>query len=345
MDIVLVGISHKTAPLDVREKFSFSDTSLDANYRALKNYHELSEALILSTCNRVELYGAGPDVAAVAGRLRAFLCASHGIAAGYMERYVYTKTGPEALEHLYRVTSGLDSMVIGEQQIMGQIKKAYSQACSNRSIGPYFHRAVQDALRIGKKTRSLTAISRGVTSIPGAVVEMVKREARIEDKKIFVIGAGKMGGMTVAKLAELAISEITVTNRDITRAEGLKIKRNVRIADIHTIGQEVERADIVIAATAAPAYLLDRAIVENTLRARPRGLLLIDLGVPRNIDEAVRTVEGVRLYNIDDLAPIIRETIRNRNLEAWKAQEIIQDEIAIAGAKAGDLTEGELCGR
>lgn len=328
MSIVVIGISHKTAPLEVREKFSLSAAGRPMQYNALKSYPEISEAFILSTCNRVELYGVGRDALHAAGSLKQFLRDEHEMQIGFAESYFYVKEDDEALAHLLRVAGGLDSMVIGEQQIVGQIKKAYEEARAAGFIGSRLHKAIQDALRVGKKVRSLTGISRGVTSIPGAVVELIKKEDGLEDKKALVIGAGKVGCMTVAKLADLPLREITVTNRDMTRAEELKKKRNVRVADIRALSGEIASSDIVIAATAAPGYLLDRDVVGAALKARRTKLLLVDLGVPRNIDEAVRNMKKAELYNIDDLAPIIEETIRNRRLEAEKAEEIIQSEMA-----------------
>ncbi|MBF0486444.1 MAG: glutamyl-tRNA reductase, partial [Candidatus Omnitrophica bacterium] len=234
---------------------------------------------------------------------------------------------------LFRVASGLDSMVIGEPQIMGQIRKAYDEACANGAIGPCLHRAIQDSLQVGKKVRSITGISRGVTSISGVVVELVKKEPGLATKKVLVIGAGKMGALTVEKLADLPIGGITVINRDTTRAAELQKLCNVRVSDIHKLGEEVRAADIVIAATASTQYLLDRAMVEQALGHGRKELVLVDLGVPRNIDETARVLDGVRLFNIDDLTPIVKETLRNRAIEAEKAEAIIESKLEMMGVK------------
>lgn len=329
MNLVIIGINHKKAPLEVREKFSFSLESLKEQYLCLKGCAEVDEAFILSTCNRVELYGVGPDPSALAFRLQEFLCRTHGMPPQYFENYFYRKSGLDAFAHLFNVAAGLDSMVIGEPQIMGQIRKAYDAAASAGTVGPYLHKALQDALRIGKKVRSLTSISRGVTSVSGVAVELVKQEPDLKDKNVLVIGAGKVGVMTVEKLAVLPVRQITVTNRGMARAQELNKNRSVRVIPIRRLKQELANADIVIAATAAPGYILDRGLIKEALKTGKNKLLLIDLGVPRNIDEKARTLENVRLYNIDDLAPVIQETIRNRTLEAEKARGMILTELEL----------------
>ncbi|MBF0484862.1 MAG: glutamyl-tRNA reductase [Candidatus Omnitrophica bacterium] len=329
MQLVLIGTSHKKAPLAMREKFSFCGEKLEQYYAQFKAYPEVSEVFLLSTCNRVELYAVGPDPLIVAERLKAFLNEVHGIHSAAWDEHFYTRIDKEALAHLLRVASGLDSMVIGESEIIGQIRKAYDLACAAGAIGTYLHKAIQDCLQIGKKVRSLTGISRGVTSLSGVVVELVKKQSGLKDKKVLVIGAGKIGAMTVVKLADLPIGEIIVINRDMARAAELENISNVRVADIQTLQNEILYADIVIAATAAAEYLLDRALIEQLFLTRKNNLLLVDLGVPRNIEETTRNIPGVCLYNIDDLAPIVDETIRNRTLEAEKAEEIIQSKLAL----------------
>ncbi|MBF0521963.1 MAG: glutamyl-tRNA reductase [Candidatus Omnitrophica bacterium] len=337
MTIVVLGINHKKAPLEVRERFSFRDSELESHYQSLVNTPEIKEAFILSTCNRVEIYGVGENAFEVIKRLTEFLSGLQDMPADFLENYFYQKTDTAALEHLFRVASGLDSMVIGEQQIMGQIKKAYEQASAFGVVGPYLHRTIQDALRVGKKARNLTGISRGVTSISGVVVELVKNELNIQDKKVLVIGAGKVGAMTVSKLSELAIREIALTNRDIAKAEELIKKENVKIVEFVNLPTEMLTADIVIAATSAP-HLIGEEMVKGFLKGRQKGILFIDLGVPRNVEETVRGIDGVRLYNIDDLAPVIDRTMLNREIEAVKAEKIIQRELALVVQKAAHET-------
>ena len=341
MKIVVIGINHKKAGLNIREKLCFNNDNLPEYYSGLKNYSEIRESFILSTCNRVELYGVGEDAKVIAERLSSFLCQVHELPLDFLKKYSYVKIDLDAIENLLRVASGLDSMVIGESQIMGQIKKAYTFACSAGAIGPYLHKAIQDALRIGKKVRSLTNISRGVTSISGVALELIKKETDLENKKVLVIGAGKIGTLTVSKLCGLDLCEVTVINRDKKAAEELKKKCNARVADISTLPQEILHADIIIAATQAP-HIINRDMIKALFHARQRRVLLIDLGVPRNIDETARDIPMVELYNIDDLAPFIEETIRNRSIEALKAKEIINKEIAMLREDAIDHTVSEI---
>lgn len=328
MRIVVIGINHKKAPLEIREKLCFRDDELDEHYGALKKHPEIRESFILSTCNRVEVYAAGEEVVKTADRLKCFLCQAHELPQGFLESYSYLKTDKEAIAHLYRVAGGLDSMVLGEPQILGQIRKAYDRARAAGVIGSCLNKAMQDALRVGKKVRRLTGISRGVTSISGVVVEMIRKEPGLEAKKALVIGAGKIGGMTVKKLAALGLLRVTVVNRDRAAAEGLEKIPNVRAADIRSLPRELLSADIVIAATAAP-HMVNREMIEALLSGRRDELILVDLGVPRNIDETARGLKGARLFNIDDLSPVIERTIRDRGLESKKAEEIIRDEVAM----------------
>lgn len=328
MKIVVIGINHKKAGLKIREKLCFNHDGLPEYYNGLKHYSDIRESFILSTCNRVELYGVGEDAKVVTERLSSFLCQVHELPLDFLKQYAYVKIGLEATANLLRVASGLDSMVIGESQIIGQIKNAYAAACSAGVIGPYLHKALQDALRVGKKVRSLTNISRGVTSVSGVALELIKKEIDLENKKVLVIGAGKVGVLTVSKLCGLDLCEVVVINRDRKAAEELKKKSPVRVADMSTLPQEILNADIIIAATQAP-HIINCEMIQALFRLRQRGVLLIDLGVPRNIDETVRNIPMVKLYNIDDLAPLIAETMRYRNLEALKAEEIIDKEMVM----------------
>lgn len=345
MSIVVVGINHTKAGLGVRERFSLNPDALVGQYLELTCRPQLEEVFILSTCNRVEFYAVGSDAEQVAGELKDFLCASHALQPAFLERYFYCRRDAAAITHLYRVASGLDSMIIGEAQIIGQIKKAYERAVAAGAVGPQLHKTLQDALRVSKKVRHSTAISRGVTSISGVVVELIKQEPGIEQKKVLVIGAGKVGAMTVAKLADITLREITVINRDKAAAEALRRKPNVRVADIRMLPHEVFSADIVIAATAAP-HLINREMIEALLSTRQAELLLVDLGVPRNIEETVRSLSGARLYNIDDLSSVIDQTIRARSYEAAKAEEIIAHEVATANsAAAANSVNACVCAR
>ncbi len=339
----MIGLSHRTAPLSVREKVSFSDTNIEDSYALLEAYPYIKESFILSTCNRVELYGAGYDGKMIASGLEDFLYGTHEMIPGSLETCLYRKMDAEAVYHLSRVASGLDSMIIGESQILGQIKRSYDKARLAGSVGGCLHKLLQDALRAGRKVRSLTDISKGVTSIPAAALELIKREGDIGAKSVVVIGAGKIGGMAVARLAKSGIREAVVVNRDRSRAEriikeSIAQKGNVRAESLDALKREISMADIVITATASVDYVITRKMLEEILRQRRKGLLLIDLGVPRNIEDSVRRIEGVRLYNIDDLKPIVEEAICNRMAEAEKAEEIIKERVC--EKSSGELIQG-----
>lgn len=322
MNIVTIGLSHKTAPLRIREKIDFSDVNAENSYILLKAYPDIKEAFILSTCNRVELYGVGYDEKKVKEALKDFLYKSHEIMNHDLEEYLYEKTGPEAIRHLARVAAGLDSMIIGESQILGQIKRSYERANEAGFIGMRLHRLLQDAIRIGKKVRTLTDISKGVTSLPGAAIELIKKQKHIAGEKVLVIGAGKIGRMTVSRLSSCGIKEVVVINRENTKLEDIKKTHNVRAENFDALRRELSRADIVITATSAVKYIITHDMVRDIFKKKSE-ILLIDLGVPRNIEDSVKDIKGVRLYNVDDLGCIIDDTILTRELEAGKAEALI----------------------
>ena len=335
MNIVVIGLNHKTAPLEVRERVSFACDRMEVHYGQLSSYADISECLILSTCNRVELYGIGCDADGVEAALKDMLHRTHNVRPGAMDGHLYAKSGLDAVCHLFRVAAGLDSMVIGESQIVQQIRKAYDAAASFGAAGTYIKAMAADSLQAGAKARSLTGVSRGVTSIPGAAVKLIKDEADVDKKRIVVVGAGKIGRMTIMKLADIPAKEIVVMNRDKSRAQELGDRHNVTVKDFSALEAELLNADIVVAATASNRYLIDRAMIEKAVSPDGREMILIDLGVPRNIDESARRIRGVRLYNIDDLRPIVEEVIRNRTYEAAKAEKIIRAEAGARYAEYG----------
>jgi glutamyl-tRNA reductase len=327
MGIIAIGLNHSSAPIHIRERLSFTDANIDSSYELLGTYSHISESFILSTCNRVEIYAVGYDRQRIADDLLDFLFRTHEVTCGSLKPCLYKKTDEEALHHLFRVACGLDSMIIGENQILGQIKRAYEKAILSDAVGVYLHGLLQDALNIGRRVRRLTNISKGVTSFSGAALELIKRHENNCYKKILVIGAGKVGSMTVGKLAGFSLRELVVINRDQTKAESLKGSQNIKIASLSALKKELFNADIVIAATSSVSYLITKEMVRQALGKRGQRLLLIDLGLPRNIEESVKDIQGVKLYNVDDLRPIIEETMNNRTAEAKKAEEIIRKQL------------------
>lgn len=328
MKLVLLGVSHKTAPLEIREGMSFSESSLRKAYGMLCAQDAIDEAYILSTCNRVELYAVGGCREKTERALREFLDRVHVRVTMNLESHLYRKTGRDAAMHLCQVAAGLDSMVPGENQIMGQIKRAYELASQFGAVGPKIHQLLQDALRLGKKVRTETAIARGVTSLPGAVLEMMKRKCEIRGKSVLVIGAGKIGALTVEKLARMEVREVVVVNRDKAKAECLKTKDKVRVGNYECLSEALAGADIVIAATTAETYVITREEVERIVRETAKEMLFFDLGVPRNIEESVKDVAGVRLFNVDHLGLVIENAVRSRSEEIEKAQKIIRESFA-----------------
>lgn len=325
MKIIVVGISHKTAPLGIREQLSFSDIDLGNSFSMLANFSCLKEYFILSTCNRVELYAVGEDEKEVIDAIKDFLYGSHEMKKGSLEGHLYSYIDEAAIKHLHKVSAGLDSFIIGENQILGQLKRSYEQANEFKAIGPFLHKIIQESIRIGKLVRTETEISKGVTSLSGAAIELIKNESGLNEKTVLVVGAGKIGSMTVTKLCQSEVKNIILINRDISKAECFKDNEKVRISSFDHLEREVSAADIVITATASMSQIIPGSMIKDTHIKKNRNVLLIDLGVPRNIDEVVNRFENVRLFNVDDLGETIEKTMQQRESEAQKAEMIIEN--------------------
>ncbi|MDD5217934.1 MAG: glutamyl-tRNA reductase, partial [Candidatus Omnitrophica bacterium] len=293
-------------------------------YRALCASEAVAQAMILSTCNRVELYAAGESQKTLELALRDFLKRTHAHAGIDYQGHLYRMSGYQAAMHLFHVAAGLDSMIPGENQILGQIKRAYDLAVRFGAVGPHFHQLMQDALRIGKRVRSETQITRGVTSMAGAVLEMIKKVPDLKGKRVLVIGAGKIGAMTVEKLAKTDVREVVVVNRGKAKTECLEQLDKVRVKNYEDLTKALGRADIVVAATASTKYVISHAQVQKIMHDARQEMHFFDLGVPRNIEESVGQMAGVQLYNVDHMGSFIDDVIRSRSTEIKKAQAIIR---------------------
>lgn len=319
--LVVVGLNHRTAPIEVRERFALGGECLAAWVDRLATRSGISECVVLSTCNRTECYAAGPDADAIRSVVAAELCAAAGVGpagAGFLR----AQTGLDAVLHLFRVTGGLDSLVIGEPQIQGQVSSAYHRG-EARVLGPVLHRLFQSALAAGKRVRATTSIARGATSIPSAAVSLARKVfGGLEDRTVLVLGTGKMGRLTVSCLRSEGLRRVYVASRNPARAE-----RVGRALD----GVPTERAealerlgemDVVIACTEAEAAFLRRPHVAGRREGSP--LVILDIAVPRNVAPAVGEVAEVFLYNIDDLQRVVDQTHEARTIERERAEAIVR---------------------
>ena len=321
MTLFAAGLSYQTAPVELREQLAVNPSHLIRRAHQLKLSGELDEIVLLSTCSRVEIYGTTPQVPAHVDSLFQLLCEE----PCEFHNHVYVHEGLEALRHLFRVAAGLDSMVLGESEITGQVKHAYDAAHAAGLTGAMLNRVFQKAFQAVKEIRTRTGIGRGATSIGGAAVELAERIFRhdLSKQSIMIIGAGQMGEACLRHLAKKGARSIVVSNRSFDRAVDLANEFGGRAVRFEECLTAMADADIVVASTGCPKTLLHRADVEKLMDTRRRPLFLIDISVPRNIEAAVQHLENVYLYNIDDLEAIVRVNMRSREQELALCHQII----------------------
>jgi glutamyl-tRNA reductase len=322
MKIFVAGLSYKTAPVDVREKLAVRPSALPCAGCRLKLNAGLDEVVLLSTCNRVEVYGTTPWVAGKVHKIFSQLTSADLDLAPYL----YVKEGAAAVEHLFAVASGLDSMVIGETEITGQVKTAYQAAQAAGLTGRVMNRLFQTALQIGKEIRTHTAIGRGATSVGSVAVELAEKVfgGDLAEKTVMILGAGKMGEACVRHLAKCGTRSVLVANRSLERAELLAAEFGGRALGFEGRLEALIEADILVSSTGSPTTVLHKDELAGILPARGgRPLILIDIAVPRDIAGDVQELANVYLYNIDHLEAIVRENSKLREQELGKCHDII----------------------
>jgi len=325
MSIVVLGLSHHSSPVELRERFAFADAQIPETLRRLRSSGLAEEAVILSTCNRVEIYVATQfERAKVFAELKQFLVTVHDYRDPLTDE-IYALAEPESVHHLFKVACGLDSMVLGETEILGQLKKAYDLALQNGHTGARLNRAFQRAFHVAKHIRTETGIQRGSVSVASVAVELAEKIfSSLRDHEVMVIGAGDTSEKTARALLSRGARSIVVANRAFDRAEALARELNGRAVKFDDWAREFEKIDIAISSTAAPHHILDRARLEPLMKLRRhRPLLLIDIAVPRDIDPEVNFMENVYLYNVDDLQSIANDYLEQRKDEIARCEAII----------------------
>ena len=333
MSVAVVGISHRTAPVEIRERLAFSRSEIPTVLARVVGSGASSEAVLLSTCNRTELYFSAADEAAGEA-------AARGILAGQWEEpqpistYLYAHRGRAAVDHLFRVTSGVDSMILGEPQIQGQVRDAYQVASEvargeEAVVGPLLNRLFQTALRVGGKVRSETEVGMGAASISSAAVELAKKIfGTLKGRHALVLGAGEMSEVTLECLRAEGVQSCVVANRSFDRAAELADRWQGRAVHWEALGEELPRADIVICSTAAPHPVLTLSRLRSALPAgAKRPLCIIDIAIPRDVDVRVGDEPNVFLYNIDDLQQIVDDSLGRRRREIPAAEAIIAEAV------------------
>jgi len=325
MDLLVVGMNHKTAPVEIREKISFGAKQLVEVNRQLKASACLEENLVLSTCNRVEIYALANHSRDHTQEIEDFLSRFHNLNIADYKDSLYVHRNKAAIEHLFKVAAGLDSMVIGEMEILGQVKQAYQDARQSRTTGKVLNRLFEKAFNTAKEIRTETFISRGTISVSSLAVKLAKKIfGRLSDKKVLIIGAGKVGEQLVLYLKEEGIGSIQVTNRTFEKAQGLASRFGAQALPFEEFPGSLAQMDIIITSTGAPHHILRKEEISSLISARKqRPLLIIDLAVPRDVEAQVNKIDNVYLYNIDDLEKIVDETLMFRMSELDRCFKII----------------------
>jgi glutamyl-tRNA reductase len=326
MRLVLVGTSHHRASVELREQLFVSAAENRELVERLAGAD--AEAVVLSTCNRTELYLTHGDEEAAQARAFAELTALAGLSESEIAPALYTLTDEAAALHVFRVAAGLDSLIPGEAQILGQVRGAYEAAREAGTAGPVLHRLFRQALRVGRRVRTETAIGENPASISSAAAELAERVfGTLEGRRILVLGAGKMSDLATVNLISRGVDSVFVANRSVERAERLARRFGGRAAGLDAVEAELENADVVVASTSARGYVLSAEQVERAMRTRKgRPIFFVDIAVPRDIDPAVNEIEGCYLYDVDDLERVVEESVAGRRTEAVRAEAIVADE-------------------
>ena len=329
MHLLLLGVSHKTAPVDVRERLDFSSRDLGAAVEALATRASSAESVVLSTCNRSEVYVASDNPARARDEIIEFLSQYHSLPPDSFTPHLFSLSDEAAAKHLFRVAAGLDSLVVGEPQILGQVKGAFEMASGRRCTGPMLSKLFHWSFGVGKRVRTETALGEGAVSISFAAVALARKIfGRLDGRRVLVIGAGEISSLTAEHLRAQGVGEIAIASRTAAHAEALAASVGGRAAPWEDVPALLATADIVVTATGSQRPILTRAHVEATrARHRPDALFIIDLAVPRDVEATVGDIEQVFLYNVDDLQTIVQENLSRRSREIAHAETIVAEEL------------------
>lgn len=335
MSLLVFGLNHKTAPVELRERLAFkSENSIREALRILTEKYGLSEAVVLSTCNRVEIYvysssSNAKETEPIEERLKDFIQEFHGVDRGEFERHLYIYRDRDAVEHLFKVSASLDSMVVGEPQITGQVKEAYEIAHSERATSLILNHLFNRAFFTSKRVRNETRIGENPVSVSYAAVGLIKKVFnQLSEKSILLIGAGEMAELALRHLISNGIKNVYITNRTFERAKELAKEFSAVAVPFDTLKEHILKVDIVLCSTAAPDYVITKNMLMEIMPLRKyKPLFLIDISVPRNIDPACNDLDNVFLYDIDDLQDVVDSNMLERKKEAEKAIGIVKEEV------------------
>jgi glutamyl-tRNA reductase len=329
MRVLVLGVNHKTASVEIRERLAFNGPKLEEGIAGLRKIPEVREAAVLSTCNRVELYACVHNAPAAADQIKDFLSSFHGMPRQEFEQSLFIHNGEDAVRHVFRVSSSLDSMVLGEPQILGQIKDAFDYALGKKTTGVLLNKLMKKAISTAKRVRTETKIAENAVSISFAAVELAKKIfTDLADKSFMLLGAGEMAELAARHLMNNGVRDVMVVNRTYDRGCELAREFNGRPVQFEDFLSELVHADIIICSTGAPAYILHKDQMHKVMKdRRHRPVFIIDISVPRNIDPEINKLDNVYLYDVDDLQEVVDTNIHGRRVEAEKAEKIIDEEV------------------
>ena len=327
MHLSVVGLNHKTASVSVREKVAFSPEKAERALLSLSSQDCVTESLILSTCNRTEIYVVFKPGCYDPDLIRNFVSDINNVCCDEINPHLYEMSNAGVVEHLYRVVSGLDSMVVGENQIAAQAKEAYRIATTVKATGPILNRLFHTAFRVSKKIRTQTGIGAGSLSVSQAACDLAEKIfRRLAERSVLLIGAGENGELTARSLKDRGVGKLLITNRTFEKARALADKLNAEAVDFNQLTDALSRVDIVISSTGAQGTVVDYSHVKAALAKRQLPLFMIDLAIPRDIDPLVDQIDNVFLYDMDSLQQEVNKSLQRRSDEAHKAKSIAADE-------------------
>jgi len=335
MHVLLLGISHRTAPVELREQLDFQARGLSAALGQLRTLRTTREAVVVSTCNRAELYAVCEDLAPARHDLLSFISDFHSVDPSTVQPHVYNVEDLDAARHLFRVAAGLDSLVVGEPQILVQVKEAHTAATEAQAVGPVLNRLFHSSFAVGKRVRSETGLGSGAVSVSFAAVSLAKKIfGELKGRQVAVVGAGEMGKLTALHMKSQGVHGITIVSRTMAHAaRTAEAIGGASAAPWDELDTALGASDIVITATGAAAPILTKARLEAVMRPRRnRPLFIIDIAMPRDVEPAAGELEQVFLYNIDDLQATVRENLARRAGEVSRAEAIVSEEVDKFGA-------------
>jgi glutamyl-tRNA reductase len=331
MDLVVVGLNHRTAPVEVRERIAFQDDEVSDVLSATRNEGVLREAVLLSTCNRTEFYGLSNDNGAAEMYMRELIASQKKVDLAAHPGYAYTLTRMESVRHLLRVAAGLDSLVLGESQILGQVRRAHELAVGSGTCGLVLNRILQSAVTVGKRVRNETSIGAGAVSVASAAAELADKIFKdLSSRTVLLIGVGEMGALTARHMVERKVAQLTIANRTFHKAEELAHDLGGRAIPLDRLETALASVDIVISSTGATTPIVTREVMKPIASNRGgKPLFIIDIAVPRDFEASIGEIDGIFLHDIDDMNLLVDKNLVKRRAEIPKAETIVEQELEV----------------